>query len=375
VNPGPISDDNLSIEEAGKVVLVGIVGEVEDALTNMTYYGGVASRDLVADATQPWVQNFSDGRYRPEDGQFNWDPIAQAIWVADSGVARLARTQPNPDANPFVAGANLWAGFANRIAGDHVCVAIFSGGPPGPINDHYTKAAQYFDKARTIAVAIGAGADSIRVAATAGLAQSHLILGNYAQAASFAGQVPDNFLWVAHRSLSSTREYNLLFELTNISQATVWSTYADTVGPGVDPRIPFERTAKLGSSGTKPFHFQLKFKRDTDIPLAKGPEMRLIEAEVLLRGGDVPGAVAKINQVRTAAGVAAVTATTVAEAWVALDHERYLVLWLEARRFKDNQRLAAAGLSAFSVSIMQGRDTCFPPSTAEAQSNRHLRGG
>jgi hypothetical protein len=375
VNPGPISDDDLNIEAAGNVVMVGIVGEVEDALTNMTYYGGVSSRDLVADATQPWVQNFSDGRLRPEDGQFNWDPISQATWVADSGVARLLRSQPNPDANRFVAGGNLWAGFANRIAGDHVCVAIFSGGPPGPINDHYTKAVQYFDKARTIATAIGASADTIRLAATAGLAQAHLILGNYTQAASFAGQVPDNFVWVAHRSVSSTREYNLLFELTNIKQATVWSTYADTVGPGNDPRIPFERTTALGSSGTKPFYFQLKFKRDTDIPLAKGPEMRLIEAEVLLRGGDIPGAVSKINQVRTAAGVPTVTATTAAQAWVALDHERYVVLWLEARRFKDNQRFAAEGLSAFSTSFMQGRDSCFPPSTAEQQSNPYLRGG
>jgi hypothetical protein len=256
-----------------------------------------------------------------------------------------------------------------------VCSAIFDGGPPGPVNDHYTRAVRHFDQARTMAETIGASVDSIRLAAIAGLAQSYLILGDTARARTFAQQVPDNFLWVAHRSLSSNREYNTVFELTNIHQATVWSTYSDTVGEGADPRIPFQKTTKLGSSGTKPFYFQLKYKRDTDIPLAKGPEMRLIEAEVLLRGGDVPNAMGKINKVRMDAGVGQVTATTAPAAWIALDHERHLVLWLEARRFKDNQRFAATGVSLFSTSFMRGRDTCFPPSTAEQQSNKNLRGG
>ncbi len=375
VNPGPISDADLELETAGKVVLVGIAGEVEVAVDALAYYGGVASTDLRGDATQPWVQNMSDGRLLPEDGQYNWDLIQTAVWVAEHGVERLMRTQPDSLTNPLVAGAHLWAGFANRVAGDHLCVAIFDGGAPTPLNDYYTRAVTHFNRAMTIAGTVGASLDSIRVAAIAGLAQSYLMLGDTAKARSFAQQVPDDFLWVAHRGLSSTREYNTVFELTNIHQATVWSTYTDTVGVGADPRVPFEKTTKLGSSGTKPFYFQLKFQRATNIALAKGPEMRLIEAEVLLRAGDIPNAMLKINKVRQDAGVAQVTATTAPAAWVALDHERHLVLWLEARRFKDNQRFAAEGVSQFSVSFMQGRGTCFPPSTTEAQSNKNLRGG
>jgi hypothetical protein len=375
VNPGPISDEDLALETAGKVVLVGIAGEVEVAVDGLAYYGGVASTDLRADATQPWVQNMSDGRLLPEDGQYGWDPIARAVWAGDHGVERLMQTQPNPQSSPLVAAAHLWAGFASRVAGDHLCVAIFDGGPPLAVNEYYLNAVRHFDQAYTMAQTIGATVDSIRLAALAGLAQSHLILGNFSLAAGFAGQVPDNFRWMAHRSLSSTREYNTVFELTNIHQATVWSTYSDTVGQGADPRIPFEKTTGMGSSGTKPFYFQLKSKRDTDIALAKGAEMRLIEAEVELRNNQVSNAMSIINTVRTNAGVGQVTATTAAEAWVALDRERHLVLWLEARRFKDNQRLGVTGLSLFSTSFVQGRNTCFPPSTAEEESNENLRGG
>jgi hypothetical protein len=101
--------------------------------------------------------------------------------------------------------------------------------------------------------------------------------------------------------------------------------------------------------------------------------MRLIEAEVLLRGGNVVGAMTKINAVRALAGVTPVTATTAAQAWVALDRERHFTLWLEGRRLKDNARLSEPGLSSMSATFMQGRDKCFPPSLNEVASNPNLR--
>ena len=100
--------------------------------------------------------------------------------------------------------------------------------------------------------------------------------------------------------------------------------------------------------------------------------MRLIEAEVLLRGGNISGAMAKINAVRVSAGVAPISATTAADAWIALDKERHYSLWLEGRRLKDNARLSAAGMSSFSASFMTGRDKCFPPSLNEVASNPNL---
>ena len=87
---------------------------------------------------------------------------------------------------------------------------------------------------------------------------------------------------------------------------------------------------------------------------------------------------AKINGVRTDAGVAEKTASTESEAWLALDQERHLVLWLEGRRLKDNSRLQ--GLSSLSKDFMSGvgfdsklgRDECFPPSLAEISANVNI---
>jgi hypothetical protein len=58
---------------------------------------------------------------------------------------------------------------------------------------------------------------------------------------------------------------------------------------------------------------------------------------------------------------------------VALDKERHFTLWLEGRRLKDNARLSAGGLSSFSATFMQGRNSCFPPSLNEVASNPNLR--
>lgn len=374
LNPGPIGDESLDLPEAGPVVLVGIVGAVEVSADAFAYFGGVASSDLTSDATRPWVQNPGEGRLEPEDGQFNWDLGASARWIAERGIERLEASQPDPQTSPLVAGAYLWAGYANRILGDNVCVAVFDGGAPQSVDEHYRRAIQHFTKAQDMAQAIGASLDTLRLAAIAGLAQANLILGNYAEARNFAQQIPDDFLWVAHRSDNSGREFNQIWlETHQQRQVTVYGTYSDSLGPTGDPRTPWEAVAGLGASGTKPFHRQLKYAaRGSDIPLAKGAEMRLIEAEVELRNGQISNAMSIINDVRSDAGVAAVTANDSASAWVALDRERHLVLWLEGRRLKDNARFSNPPLSQFSVSFMQGRDSCFPPSRTEADSNPNI---
>ena len=376
-NPGPIQDDALETPAAGATVLIGLVSDVEVAAGSAAYYAGVASTDLTADATQGWVQNMGAGRLLEEESSYIWDEGAAARWTAEQGIERLRRTQPNPETSPLVAAAHLWAGYAHRISGDFACVAVFNGGPALPNADYYTRAVEHFETAAAMATTIGATMDSIRTAARAGLAQSHLILGNYAAAATHAAAVPNSFLWVAHRSGNSTREQNRVWESTILStQATVFGTYSAALGPSGDARVRWLDLNKRGSSGLHPYYQQQKYRdRADDIPLAKGAEMRLIEAEVLLRAGQVGPAMDKINAVRTAAGVATVTATTAAAAWVALDRERHLVLWLEGRRLRDNARLSAAGLSAWSAEFMAGRDDCFPPSLNEVASNPNLRRG
>lgn len=380
-NPGPIIDEALNQEAAGKTVLLGIVSDVEVSLDNYAYFGGVASTDMTSDATRPWVQAPGDGLLQPVDGANQWDDGARAQWTAEAGIQRLMETQPNASSSPLVAAAYIWAGYANRILGDNVCVAIFDGGPPLDSDEHYVKAIEYFQQGLSMAQSLGL--DSLKYAAIAGMAQSNLILGNYGEAASLAAQVPDDFLWVGHRSDNSGREYNQIHQETfPQKQVTVWGTYSDSIGPDGDPRTPWQDMNQTAASGLKPFYRQLKYpERGSDIPLAKGPEMKLIRAEVLLRSNDMAGAVALINEVRTDAGVTPVAPATMADAWLTLDRERHLVLWLEARRLKDNTRFDDEGLSAWATAFLSfgsrtggPRDRCFPPSQAEIDSNPNLTG-
>jgi starch-binding outer membrane protein, SusD/RagB family len=374
-NPGPIQDEALNSAAAGPTVFIGLVSDVEVAAGSAAYYAGVASSDLNADATQGWVQNMGAGRLLTDESSYIWDETQAARWSAEQGIVRLTATQPNPEHSPLVAGANLWAGYANRILGDIACVAVFDGGPPLATTEYYLRAISQFEKAIAISTTIGASMDTVRRAATAGLAQSYLILGDYDKAAQFASQLPDNFLWVAHRSGNSVREQNRIWESTVVStQATVHGTISAALGESGDPRTPWKDLKKTGSGGLRPYYQQQKYAdRGTDIPLAKGAEMRLIEAEVLLRAGNIAGAMTKINGVRALAGVTPVTATTTADAWIALDRERHFALWLEGRRLRDNARLRAPGLSSWSAAFMQGRDACFPPSLNEVASNPNLR--
>ena len=202
-------------------------------------------------------------------------------------------------------------------------------------------------------------------AALAGQAQVLVALGRYAEAATIAAQIDDDFVWYAHYTDLDTS--NLWEETQNQTQATVWDTPIADLGETGDPRTPFTDDGLTGAGGD-PFYQQEKYQeRGDDHPLAKGWEMRLIEAEALLRTGDVTGAVTKINYVRTNfGGLAAVTAATETEAWAALSHERLVTLWLEGRRFYDLHRLNDPFLS--------GRDHCFPFSDSEINSNENLAG-
>lgn len=70
-----------------------------------------------------------------------------------------------------------------------------------------------------------------------------------------------------------------------------------------------------------------------DIPLINWAEMRLIQAQAANEGGNQAGAIALINQLRTAAGLPTITATGLSQERVEnlIIEERRRALWLEGR--------------------------------------------
>ena len=307
VNPGPIIDEALNEEAAGKTVLIGVAADVEVSVDAMAWLGGPASTDLDADATQPWLQDAGEGRLTVINAESSWNPMQLARWGAAAGIARLSETQSDAGTNQYLTAAYMWAGWANRILGDNACIAVFGGEDKdgdgttesGEVQDrdqHYVRAIERFETA--LSRAQSGGHDSIAMASRAGMAQANLMLGNYSQAQSLAAQIPDDFMWAARRSSNTNREINSVYQFTHegTKQITVWGMYNDSIGPETDPRVPWRDMNQTSGGGVKPFYRQLKYTdRGDDFPLAKGHEMRLIEAEVMLRMGDREGAIAKIT--------------------------------------------------------------------------------
>ena len=162
--------------------------------------------------------------------------------------------------------------------------------------------------------------------------------------------------------------------------------------PDGDPRVPYRVTDETGDAavqccGQVPWWPQTKYADSgTDIPLSKGTEMRLIEAEGMLVNGDWEGAMGKINALRMAAGVEPAMATNTAEAWTALKFERGVVLWLEGRRLgdffrwnRDNTPGDLHSLEQPSGSQNEGshlvqQDLCFPIARGEVDTNPNING-
>jgi starch-binding outer membrane protein, SusD/RagB family len=285
----------------------------------------------------------------------------------------------NADASEKVATAYMWAGFSNRVLGDHFCSATIDGGPEQPVSAFYERAEQYFSNAINVAQAAN-DADLAR-AARAGRAQVRMMLGNWSGAASDAAEIPMEFVHEVRMDGATAAETNGLHDaFMRNAQASVWGTPFAAWGidlSGVqqtegDPRIQYASRNAAGnpvvSDGRRQFWEPRKYlTRDDNIPMAKGTEMRLIRAEAALVGGDITAALAHINAVRAHRELDPVTAGTTEEAWYVLQKERGIELWVEGRRLPDLRRWAQTpGYANFDV-VRRGNPP-QPPETDEVRN-------
>jgi hypothetical protein len=355
VNPGQITEDALENPDARSIILNGAIGDVEAAFDNLVLHTALASGEMKFSGTRSWLGFMGDGDIRPEDVNPSWQPAATARWTTVQAIERLGNLGGSADE---IATANLYAGFIHRIMGETFCAAVFDGGAQMAQEEYFNRALTHFNAAES-------GSGDIGVAAKAGAAQTLMNLGRLSEAAAKASGVPDDFIWYAY--YTDTDQSLFWNETQSSTQASVWQTEIADLGEDGDPRAPFLIQDRSSAGGDPVYYLQEKYPdKNDDHPLAKGWEMRLIEAENLLTSGDRAGAMAKINYVRTSFGMDTKTAATDAEAWEALRHERLVMLWLEGRYL--------AYLKRTNDPFLNGRDSCFPFSDAEINSNPNLTG-
>ena len=372
-NPGPLLDADLNNASAIPALVNGMGGDLSNAIGNYLTRGSLAALELAHSGNFAAERRFAAGTIGPEDVNGDWARLHTARYVAEAGLARMKTVLGTSfETNVNTPRAYLYAGYANRFLGENVCNAVYDGGPALPNSSHFVRAESLFTRALTISRALNNTA--LINAALAGRAQVYADQDKWAEASADAAQVPVTFRHNAVFSLNTTREnMDLAAQTITRREVTVWNTVwvADR-----DPRVLYD-TVKTGTAITKGqdgatnFFRQKKYLTLGDpVALAKGTEMLLIRAEAALRANDLTNAMVFINQGRTAASLAPLTATTINAAYVHLMRERGAVLWLEGRRLFDLKRWLADGRNT----TLQGRSTCMPISLEERGANPNLSG-
>jgi hypothetical protein len=395
-NPGPVPDDVLNDPGAYPALVRGVQFNTSRAVSMDAYYSAVAAKEYstagrIIDRKLPLVF----GQLSVDDvSPLAWNYSQAARWTAEDGVRRLRAALGTAFAtNRFAGQLLMYAALTNRMMGENMCQAVIDGGPAQPYTVHLTRAEAYATEAIDVATAAADAATAN--AARAVRASLRLYLGKFAEAATDAAAVPSSFVLTAP---FDQQIQNIIVESNDFAIGgtfrahTVWRTFFEdyyrTTG---DLRVPWDSSTVNGKAREGEFRgiiwfYQLKYTtRGSPITLASGREMRLVEAEVALRSGDIPTAMGFINGLRTGLAtkpgsppLAPWTATTAQEAWDALKRERGIELWLEARTMGDLRRWIADGTYPAMFTIGPENDVanrvrlCLPITRGERQTNPNL---
>ena len=396
VNPGRVQEVFLFETEAQEAIVSGIGRAAAEAQNYVGYTGAAVTREIhPSGSTGSFgiTVEWQNGELDYETVGTHWNLSQRARWWGDDGIAKIMETGAEDQAN--LAEAYLWTGYAHRLLGENFCVSVIDGGGAGARSLYYERAIARFDQAASL------GSGDVAMAAVAGRAAVKAFMGDWSGAMADAAGVPDNFVF--HMPYFATEGNATRNRIQFASQAEPYKAHTQRYtkyedysmsenNPDGDPRVPYRVTDETGDAavqccGQVPWWPQTKYADSgTDIPLSKGTEMRLIEAEGMLVNGDWEGAMGKINALRMAAGVEPAMATNTAEAWTALKFERGVVLWLEGRRLgdffrwnRDNTPGDLHSLEQPSGSQNEGshlvqQDLCFPISRGEVDTNPNING-
>lgn len=363
-NPGPIQDEFIGDETAQVGLIFGAQRQISQVFTDNAFDFALIGREVYPGGQigawgNPVQIHAGHVQLNYDNGSF--DNLQAARFIAETGIARFTEAGASDDR---MHEAHLWAAWAYRLLGEWFCDAVIpSPDPtvtdppeyfPGDSNPYFERAVENF----TAALSFASTPEQTQ-AARAGRAQAHLWLGNWAEAYADAQAVGDDFTIVTQNDPSETALYNYIYEAnsgTFRSYTVQFTWFYDYYTNTGDPRTPWYVDAdfdvavgSLSGYGQVPYQPQAKFtSRTDDVNLASGWEMRLVEAEAILRGagsGDFNDAVALINEVRTrnisdndSNPLPAVTAANATEAWTLLKRERRIEMWLEGRAAPDERR-------------------------------------
>ena len=255
--------------------------------------------------------------------------------------------------DPMIAQVKMSEALADLMIGMTFCESpLVASGPVATDQANLEQAVVNFGHA--ISAAKAANNSEYEYASIAGLAEAHLLLGNYATAAAEAAKVPAGFSYDAVYNeedrnsivLLGTKGFNeaagLMYKWwPKIDQTTTQSSYMrDPLTDEYDPRMPVYFDGEIATDNETPHYSQYKYTlENADVPFLHSDGMRLIEAEAKYRTGDYAGMTTILNTLRAAVGMSAfATPTDDATAQSYLLNERFAEHFMEGRRRNDLHR-------------------------------------
>jgi hypothetical protein len=403
-NPGPVADESLNSEASFRATLNGAIRSLSETLSLIGVDVAIRTREMNPTALNDYfgIESNAWEGVGDVDNVLGWGEGHDARWLADDAVRRFEGVLGGAaSSDALVAEAYLWGGYAYRLMGEYFCEAVFDGGPAMASSEWFTRAESRFTSAETHGQA--ANRPDIVSAARAGRASVRVSLGDWSGAVDDAGDVTDpDFSWsIPYYSSGDWRLYNVFYYYSAPeapSQVfTTWNTvYEDYYTNTSDPRTPWvsDPDRQYGSGSLQgvsiPWWRPTKHgSSEAPIEMSSYEEMRLIEAENLLRGGagNISAAMDIINGLRSDAGVADwPTPADLDEAWGYLKRERGIELWLEGRRLADFRRWDADGtpgaLDPLELGLvprdgvtspdLTNADLCMPIPNTEREQNDNL---
>lgn len=397
-NPGPVQEEFLQEAAAQPALVSGAARAFSQAQNWIGYTSGAITREVhPAGSTGSFgvAVRWQAGRLEADDDGLDthWEQAQRARWLAERSIEILEDV--GPLSQELLADAYLWAGFSNRLLGENYCETTIDGSAPQPNTVHFERGEQHFTRAMEL------GTSAQQAVARAGRASIRVSQGDWGGAVSDANQVGDGVLFEARffSGFGDDQRNRIFFASASepYKAHTVWNTkyaeigFSEDQNPDGDPRTPWRFTDEVGDAaipccGTVSWWPPTKYDNSASaVPIAKSEEMRLIEAEAMLRDGNFQAAIDHINtRVRGPAGVDPVSASTLDEAWAILKEERGIALWLEGRRLADLRRWDGANTpgalhpleipsgSSSEGTNLERMDLCFPIPPTEQETNPNV---
>ena len=376
----------------------GVEGTVHEVFDNFVIYQALLADVYQHTGTWSGYDETDHGRFQygtsPLDGTHNsW---RRSRWFANDAADRITRVMEGAAAtDPMIAQVKMSEALADLMIGMTFCESpLVASGPVATDMANLEQAVVNFGEA--ISAAKAANNSEYEYASIAGLAEAHLLLGNYASAAAEAAKIAAGF---SYDAVYNEEDYNAIVLLgtkgfneaaglmykwwPKIDQTTTQSSYMrDPLTDEYDPRMPVYFDGEIATDNETPHYSQYKYTlENADVPFLHSDGMRLIEAEAKYRTGDYAGMTTILNTLRAAVGMSAfATPTDDATAQSYLLNERFAEHFMEGRRRNDLHRFglmksvfaALNGGAGDSERPASGRPTKFSMTDTEPTYNANI---